>query len=157
METHPSPDGSLARLGALIKDIRFAMLTTVGPDGALHSRPMTTQQIAFDGTLWFFTRADTEQARAITARPQVNVCYASPGDQSYASISGEAELSNDRNRMRELWRPAYEIWFDKGVADPTLRLIRVTTLSAEYWDSRGGNLGAALVMVHTVVAGRRDY
>jgi general stress protein 26 len=43
------------KLAKLIKGIKFAMLTTALPDGSLRSRPMATQNTAFDGTLWFFT------------------------------------------------------------------------------------------------------
>lgn len=39
----------------LIKDIDTAMLTTVTEEG-LVSRPMKTQEIEFDGDLWFFTK-----------------------------------------------------------------------------------------------------
>ena len=35
---------AIKTLGALIKDIKFAMLTTVEDDGSLRSRPMATQQ-----------------------------------------------------------------------------------------------------------------
>jgi general stress protein 26 len=45
-----------AKLGELIKGIRVAQLTTVEDDGSLRSRPMGTQDIEFDGTLWFFTQ-----------------------------------------------------------------------------------------------------
>ena len=40
-----------------IKDIRIAMLTTFDREGHLHSRPMATIDIQFDGDLWFFTCA----------------------------------------------------------------------------------------------------
>jgi general stress protein 26 len=41
----------IKKVAALMKGIRFVMLTTVHPDGSLHSRPMTTQDIDFDGDL----------------------------------------------------------------------------------------------------------
>ena len=50
------------RLAELIKDARFAMLTTVAPDGSLRSRPMATQEVEFDGDLWFFAYDDSDKA-----------------------------------------------------------------------------------------------
>jgi general stress protein 26 len=43
-------------LAELLEEIDIAMLTTVGPDGYLVSRPLSTQAASFDGEfLWFFT------------------------------------------------------------------------------------------------------
>lgn len=44
----------IARLWDKIKDIKFGMLTVIGEDGVLASRPLTTQQTEFSGVLWFF-------------------------------------------------------------------------------------------------------
>ncbi len=46
---------NIKKLNNLIKDIRIAMLTTQESDGTLRSRAMGTQQVEFDGDLWFFT------------------------------------------------------------------------------------------------------
>jgi general stress protein 26 len=45
--------GNNEKLAKMIKDISFAMLTTVDADGNLHSRPMATMDNMehFDGTL----------------------------------------------------------------------------------------------------------
>ena len=51
----------------MIKDIRYAMLTSEDGD-LLRGRPMAASRSAFDGTLWFFTRADSHGAdRAVTS------------------------------------------------------------------------------------------
>ncbi len=42
-------------LRELIKDVDTAMLNTVTEEG-LVSRPMKTQEVEFDGDLWFFTK-----------------------------------------------------------------------------------------------------
>jgi general stress protein 26 len=60
-------------LGELIKDIRFAMLTTVEDDGSLRGRPMATQQAEFDGDLWCFTGAGSAKVDEIQRERQVNV------------------------------------------------------------------------------------
>jgi general stress protein 26 len=49
-----SPSSAQAqRLRELIQDVKYAMFTTRSVDGTLTSRPMTTLQTEFDGTLWF--------------------------------------------------------------------------------------------------------
>jgi general stress protein 26 len=125
-------DEAVKKLGELIKDIKFAMFTTVDEEGVLRSRPMTTQQMEFDGDLWFFTYVDTAKVDDVRQYQQVNVSYAEPDDQRYVSVIGSAEVVDDRDKMEELWNPAYKAFFPDGLSDPRLRLIKVTVSEAEY-------------------------
>jgi len=108
-----------------IEGIRFAMLTTIGPDGSLAGRPMTTVQKDFDGTLWFFTSASSPGAQEVAARAAVGLQYVEPKDDVYVSLSGDARLERDRSRMEALWSPMIQAWFPKGLDDPDLTLLRV--------------------------------
>ena len=124
-------------LRELIKDIDMAMLTTVGADGLLRSRPMSTQEAKFDGDLWFITRIDTPKIAEIGGNSRVNVSYAKPDDQRYVSVSGTAQVVNDRAKIEEFWSPVYKVYFPEGLDDPRLCLIKVTVEKAEYWQSLG--------------------
>ena len=128
------------RIGELIADIRFAMLTTVGPNGSLDSRPMATQKAQFDGTLWFLTGSDSRKTEEIAANAQVNVTYADPDDGKYVSLKGRAEVSADRAKIHELWNPAYKAWFLDGEDDPNIRVLRVDVTDGEFWSATDGKL-----------------
>ena len=130
-------DEKIEKLGELIKDIDIAMLTTVDEDGSLRSRPMGTQQVEFDGDLWFITAIDTGKADEILRENRVNVSYAKPDDHRYVSVSGTAVLINDKAKIDELWSPIYKAYFPEGKDDPRLRLIKVRVEKAEYWESLG--------------------
>src|SRR6478736_4441317 len=78
----------------LIKDIDTAMLTTVTEEG-LVSRPMKTQEVEFDGDLWFFTKKETNKYEEILHDKDVNVAYAG---KSYVSVRGRAEVVEDVNK-----------------------------------------------------------
>jgi general stress protein 26 len=144
---------AVQKLGALIKDIKFAMLTTVHDDGSLHSRPMATQQQEFDGDLWFFTKADSAKVQDARREQHVNVSYASPDDQKYLSVSGTAELVRDRAKMEELWNPFYKAWFPKGLEDPEIALMKVNVEGAEYWDTPSGKMVHLIGYLKAVVTG----
>jgi general stress protein 26 len=137
----------ISEIADLIKDIRVAMLTTIDRDGSLHSRPMATQETAFDGELWFFTGQSTHKVEEIRARPRVSVSYASPREHLYLSLSGRGEVVVDGAKMRELWRPAFKLWFAQGLDDPDLALLRVHVEQAEYWRSHGGAVVAITGML----------
>ncbi|HEV2708184.1 MAG TPA: pyridoxamine 5'-phosphate oxidase family protein [Pyrinomonadaceae bacterium] len=126
---------SIRKLAEMIQGIEYAMLTTVEADGTLRSRPMATQQVEFDGDLWFFTHASDPKVDEVEREHNVNLAYASPEQQRYVSVSGKARLVRDPEKARELWNPAFKAWFPKGLEDPDLALLKVTVEKAEYWDS----------------------
>lgn len=153
-DTSLSRDEAVAKLADLIEDIRIAMLTTIDADGAPWSRPMGTQDVAFDGTLWFFTRADSEKVEHIERNAKVGVAYANPDDQDYVTMAGTARVLNDRGKIRDLWSEPLKAWFPDGVDDPELRLIQVDVDRAEYWDSPASAVVYALGYAKAVLTGQ---
>jgi general stress protein 26 len=130
----------IAKLNELIKGIDFAMLTTIRPNGSLHSCPMATAEVHGDGALWFFSRNKSEKVEAIKSDPRVNLAYSDSSSQRYVSITGNAEPLRDHVKAKELWSPVYERWFPKGLEDPDLILLRIQVRDAEYWDGSVGRM-----------------
>ncbi len=154
-ETHPDHAANLKKLGEMIKDIKFAMLTTVDEEGALRSRPMAVQNTdGFDGTLWFFTKAAAPKVEQVDHDHKVNVSFSHPDDQSYVSISGQAELVRDEAKKEELWTPAMKAWFPKGHDDPDVGLLKVVADKAEYWDTPHSLVVHAIGFVKATVTGK---
>lgn len=136
-------DPQIAKVAALISDVRLAMLSSRDADGALVSRPLATQDADFDGDLWFFVDADSDLLGQIDADPGVNVAFA--GSSSWVSVAGSASRVEDPERARELWNPMTRAWFQaegsgegEDPAELGAVLVRVEGSSAHYWDSPGG-------------------
>jgi len=132
---------SVQKLAELMKDGRMGMLTTLSADDRLVSRPMTLQQVTFDGDLWFFSARDSNKTHQIQADPRVNVSFDSRG--SWVSLAGRAELlevADAPTKAEELWSPLLKAWFPKGLEDPNICLIKVHADSAEYWEANGNRL-----------------
>lgn len=151
----PDAARDLARLRALIADIGVAMLTTRGRDGRWVSRPVATLA-PFDGELWFFTSAASHKAAELEADPRVNVAYASPRDNAFASLSGHAVLQRDRRRIAALWSELQRVNFPGGPGDPDLVLIRVGVETAEYWDGPPSLVGRAVRFAAAALTGDAD-
>jgi general stress protein 26 len=147
----PDRQASIARLASLIEGIKIAMLTTRSPSGSLVSRPLGTQEVEFDGDLWFATSIDSPKVKEIEADPRVNVAYASSAKNTYVSVSGRAKVSQDRDKIDSLWSPAMKTFFPGGKDDSSLCLIHVEVESAEYWDGPGTALGKALYFVMAAI------
>ena len=69
------------------------------------------------------------------------------------SISGHAEIIDDRDRVKELWS-VYDkaFWPDKN--DPRIRILRVTPESAEFWEG-AGRVVTAVKLVAAIASGER--
>lgn len=131
---------AVARLGELLEDIDFCMLTTLGEYGEMHARPMSTQRFAFDGKLLFLTDAESHKVDELEADDRVLVSYADPSHQRYVAVHGRATLYHDDETIGRLWSPAYRAWWPSGKHDPAIRVLSVDVERAEYWDSPGSKL-----------------
>lgn len=138
----------LETLRELIKDIDTAMLTTVTEEG-LVSRPMKTQEVEFDGDLWFFTKKETDKYEEILHDQDVNVAYAG---KSYVSVRGRAEIVEDLNKKKELWSKAYEKIMQTSYDDPSVVLIKIKAEAAEYWET--GNLKKKMAFFYKRMTGQ---
>ena len=149
------------RIWSLIKDIKVAMMASWDRDNhEAHARPMMALQTdEFDGTLWFFTGKDSRKAQEVGSAHAALLTYADPKGQTYVSISGRAGLVEDRARIAELWTDYAKIWFQDGVDDPNLTLLRFEAEQAEFWEApnamvRGVSYLKAMVTGDTPDIGR---
>lgn len=142
------------KLAELMTDIQFAMMTTVEPDGTLRSRPMATQQVEFDGDLWFFTQESAPKVDEVERDDRVNVSYAAPDENRWVSVSGTAKVVRDRAKAEELWQPLLKAWFPQGLDDPEVALLKVTVEQAEYWDISSSKMVQIVGFVKALATGK---
>ncbi|GAA1873322.1 pyridoxamine 5'-phosphate oxidase family protein [Pseudonocardia ailaonensis] len=152
MTANTSPD-AVAKIAELTRGISIAMLTTVDPAGHLTARPMAQQETEFDGDLWFFVEKDSRTAQNIAASPTTGVSLSSAS--TWVSLSGTAELVDDRAKARDLWNSMVEAWMPGGVDDPDLTLVHFTAEAGEYWDTPGGLVASAISFAKAKVTGER--
>jgi len=132
-------------IAKLLENIDVAMFTTIGADGYLVSRPLSTQKASFDGErVWFFVEADSPKVAEIRRNKKVNLAYASKDKNTYVSLAGDARANRDKDKIDELWSDAYKAYFPKGKADPNLALLEVQVRTVEYWDGPGSWIGKAV-------------
>ena len=138
----------------LMKKTRTAMLTHVDAQGRLISKPMSTQDVDFDGTVRFIAERSSDQVQDLLQRPAVNVSYAD--DDSWVSLAGTARVVDDVAKLRELWDTFTGAWLEGGPENPDNVLIEIVPSSAEYWDTPGGGaLTQVANLVKAKVTGKR--
>lgn len=154
--TTASESDQLQKLRELIKDIEFCMLTTMDQDHSLRSRPMAVNgHVEPNGDLWFFTYASSHKMVEVDQHQQVNVSFAAPDKQRYVSLSGTAQLVQDRNKMEALWRPDLKAWFPQGLDEPDIALLKVNVEKAEYWDAPAGWVAKTLGFIKAMATGEK--
>jgi general stress protein 26 len=148
-----SKEESLQYLRDKVKEVKTAMLTTYSEDKGFHSRPMGTADIDDDGNIWFFTDEFSTKANEISIENTVSLTYADTHNHTYLSINGDAELVDDREKMKALWNPFVKAFFPKGVDDPKLILLKITPADAEYWDSSSSSMVVLFNILKAAVTG----
>ena len=130
----------LGDLYELIEGMEVCMMTTRRYDGRLVSRAMQVQERK-QGTadLWFVTSSETHKLDELEAQPEVNLAFYNSKSREWVSVSGAATVMRNRDRIRELYKPDWKIWFgdeggerNGGPNDPRIMLIFVEAHSVEY-------------------------
>jgi general stress protein 26 len=139
MADRTSTTKKLDELYALIDGIEIAMFTTRRTDGQLVSRPMATQERVSGTDLWFVTDISSHKLAELEQDPHVNLAYYNNKSREWVSVSGTAQITQDRNLIKELYKPDWKAWLDDeggakdgGPDDPRLALILVEAQSVEY-------------------------
>ncbi len=140
MANEMSSSEAIVKIWKLIRDVKITMLTTINSQGELRSRPMATQENEFDGNLWFLTKAQSGKVDEIEHGSRVGLTYVNNDARAFIALSGHAELTKDRERIHQLWKPQHAIWFPEGKDDPEITVIKVTVEEAEYWETPGNAL-----------------
>lgn len=118
----------------ILKSFDTAMLASESR-GGIHARPMAVADVADDGKMLFITDVASPKLAEIEAEPKVYVT--AQEKMKFVALTGYARILVDPARVAEVWKEAWKVWFPQGKDDPTIRLIEVSTVDAEYWDSSG--------------------
>jgi general stress protein 26 len=138
-----------------IKDVKYTTLTTLDAQNKLHGRPMYTSAPGDDGALWFFSEKDAEKITEIQRNSEVGLGYSDIDNAVYVTVSGNATVVDDRQKIKDLWREDFRGFFPKGSDDPNLALIKVTIEKGEYWDTPGNVFVRAFAYAKAVTTGQK--
>lgn len=152
--SHANENDHRTKVWELMKDIGICMLATKDGEG-LRSRPVAAYTDPDHDFIYIMTDVRSHKDDEIAADPQVNLGFAKPGANSYVSLSGTAEVTNDRAKIKELWNMWAKAWWD-GPEDPNIRLLKVTPSKAEYWDSPGRIVAGAIMLFNAVTGKKGD-
>ena len=143
-ENHKSPEEYEDRAWELIDKIQFALFTTW--DGDKQAQwPLTANADRDAGRIYFLVGGAGDKYTHLEQFPAVTLGFADPGGPKYVVVNGTAEISNDRDKIKELWSPFAKAWWDSA-DDPDIRLLTVAPREAEIWDSPNKLIATAVML-----------
>ena len=136
----------------LAEDIKTCMFCTY-KNGKLQSRPMSFQEIDEYGNLFFLSDKNSNKNAEIMENSKVEIFFSQPHDK-FLSLHGNASISYDRKRIKELWNPIIKVWMTGGEDDPNLSIIKVVPEDGYYWNNKNGKMVAIAKMTVAFVTGK---
>lgn len=108
----------------------------------------------------FHTNTETGKTDDLNANSEVNLGFLNSFGE-WASISGNASIITDSEKVKEYYSPALKAWLgdlgdgkhDGGPEDPRIGLIKVKSQTAQYSISRKNILMSAVEVAKGVVTG----
>ena len=120
---------------SVIEKFSTAMLITRTPQGQLRARPMSIAEVRENADVWFVTCSDDGKAEEV--RADANVCVAMTDGSRHVSLSGLAEIDNDRESLKAMWNPHWQVFFPDGPEADNVVLLKVKADQGEFWDVTG--------------------
>jgi len=152
MSSDKTTNEAIDRVWEMMADMRICMLVTREGE-TLRGRPMDAHPSREEGCVWFLSDRRGHKDDELQHDPQSALTFAHPGKNDYLSVSGQAEVSNDRAKIDELWSDMNKAFWPKGKTDPNICVVRFLPESAEYWDGPSSSIGVAFKMMAARLTG----
>ncbi|HET7897127.1 MAG TPA: pyridoxamine 5'-phosphate oxidase family protein, partial [Flavisolibacter sp.] len=110
--------------------------TNVPTGGPFATRPMSLQQLDAEGNLWFLSAKDSYKNQQIAVDPSVQLLFQGSDYSDFLQLQGKATITDDKNKIQELWSPILKTWFTAGIDDPRISAIKVEPEQGYYWDTK---------------------
>lgn len=108
------------------------------------TRPMAVQKIDDEGVIWFLSAKDSFKNLELQGDPYVQLLFQGSDYSDFLTLYGVATLSDNREKIEELWNPMFKTWFTEGKDDPRISVISVEPQEGYYWDTKH-NMAVGLI------------
>ncbi len=139
-------------LGQKAKTCFFCTHITAGQH--FNTRPMSFQKIDEEGVCWFLSPADSHKNADIQEDPSVQLLFQGSDYSDFVTLYGRASISQDKEKIKELWEPILKTWFTEGIDDPRITVIKVTPQDGYYWDTKHGEVVSFAKKIVGAVTGK---
>ena len=146
---------AIERIKDVVEKAKTCFFCTETPGwGSSGVRPMNVRKVDDQGNLWFLSAEDSHKNEELAHNPGVRLLFQGSPHSDFLFLTGQAAISRDKTKIRELWEPILRTWFTEGIDDPRITVIKVTPAEGYYWDNKHGNAVAGIKMLVGAMTGR---
>lgn len=128
------------RVWQIIETTGVGMLITRF-DGGMRARPLDARPDKAAAVIYFVIDVRGLKDDEIAACPDVCFTMVNARDKAYLSITGRAEVLDDRSIAAKIWKKVDDVWWS-GPDDVNLRVLQVDPHFAEIWDGPASSVVA---------------
>lgn len=145
---------AVKKLQDMAKEVRVCMFCTYDSSNRLQTAPMSANKVDDDGNIWFISDKNSKRNTDLAGNNTTDLIFGDPAKENYISVHGTSEILFDKEIIKELWNPIIKTWFQGGVDDPNISVIKVTTDDAYYWDTKHGKMVSFIKIMAGAVTGK---
>ena len=145
---------AVKKLQDMAKEVRVCMFCTFDSSNQMQTAPMSVNKVDDNGSLWFISDKNSKRNEDISGNDTTDLIFGDPAKENYISVHGSSEILFDKEVIKELWNPIVKTWFQGGVDDPNISVIKVTPDEAYYWDTKHGKMVSFLKIITGAITGK---
>jgi general stress protein 26 len=146
---------AIEKIKELANNIKICMFCTDLSHEPFSTRPMALREVDEEGNLWFISSASSHKNYEIKDDENVQLVFSDPSDSHFLSIYGTAAIYRDPDKIKALWTPIANAWFEEGKNDPDLTVLKVDPAEAYYWDTPNGKMVTLLKLATAAITGKK--
>lgn len=120
------------------------------------ARPLSARPNREENHIYFLVDVEGQKDDQIEQFPKVSLAFADIKSHDYLAVTGEAKVTNDRAKIKELWSGADKAFWDDA-DDPSIRLITVTPDDAELWLGPNRLVAGAKMLGAALTGAKADF
>jgi general stress protein 26 len=152
---HLSGDIAVKKVRELIDKAGSCFFRTeISLDESHTARPMSVQKTDENGDIWFLSAIDSNKNKELMANPNATLFFQGSSYADFLELSGTVKISQDREKIDELWDLIVNNWFTEGKDDPRVTVLQFSPKSGYYWDTKHGNTIAGLKILVGAITGK---
>ena len=141
------------KLRDIVGDAETCMLVDRFQAG-LRARPMAPHTDEGSDIVWMVTDVNSGKVDEVARNPEV--CLSIQDGQTYASVTGHAEIVDDLAKKKEIWNPFVDAWFPEGPESASATLLKITPQAGEYWDAPSKLVQSVKMLIASATDERPD-
>lgn len=145
---------AIKKLQDMAKEVKICMFCTYDGTNRLQTAPMSVNKVDDEGNVWFISDKNSKRNEDLAVNTITDLIFGDPANENYISLHGSSQVLYDKETIKELWNPIVKTWFQGGVDDPNISIIKVTPDDAYYWDTKHGKMISFLKIVAGAITGK---